>query len=532
MSTLTGLAPLVRFTLRRDRVRLAVWMLGIVLLVLVSAVSVLDVYPDQAAVESYVRLFGDNPALVAFAGPGYGFDDPNIGVVLVNETQLFGAIAMALMSIFLVNRQTRAEEETGRAELLRAGVVGRHAPTAASAVVIAGANLAIAVLCAAGLVALDFPVAGSLALAGSLLAVGLVFAGVTAVGAQLFSTGRATLGMSSMVLAVAFTVRAAGDIAHNDLSWLSPIGWAQAVRAYAGERWWTLALCAAVALGLVAGSFWLSTRRDLGAGLVPPRPGPATAAPWLTRPIGLAFRLQRGSLIGWTIGLFLIGAVYGSIANDVDELVEENPDFADVFVDLEGASLTDSFFATSMTMLALIAAGFAISSVLTSRTEENAGRAEPVLAAPVSRERWAGSHLLIAIAGTVLIVAAAGLGVGAAYAVVLGDAAQIPRLVGVALVSVPAVLVLIGAAAALFGLAPWAALLAWGLLAVVAVIGFFGELLQLPTWVERLSPFEHLPAVPAEDLSAGPLVALTLIAAALAAGGLWGLRRRDAVAHP
>lgn len=531
MTTLTGLPLLVRFTLRRDRVRLAVWVLGTFALVVGSAASVLDLYPDQAAVESYVRLFGDNPALVAFAGPGYGFDDPNIGVVLVNETQVFGAIAVALMSIFLVNRQTRAEEETERAELLRSAVVGRHAPTAASTIVVAGANLAVGVVCAAGFVALDYPLAGSVALAGSLVAVGLVFAGVTALAAQLFSTGRATLGMSSAVLAVAFVLRAAGDIAHNDLSWLSPIGWAQAVRAYAGERWWTLALCVGVAVGLVAGSFWLSTRRDLGAGLVPARPGPSTAVPWLTRPLGLAFRLQRGALVGWTIGLFVIGGVYGSIADDVDELVEDNPDFADVFVALEGATLTDSFFATSVTMLALIAAGFAVSSVLTTRSEENAGRAEPVLAGPVSRTRWAGSHLVIAVGGTVLTIAASGLGVGAAYAAVVGDAGQIPRLVGVALVTVPAVLVLAGVAAALFGLVPRAAMLAWGVLAVVAVIGFLGQLLRLPAWFRRLSPYEHLPAAPAESVSLLPLLVLTAVAAALMAGGLWGLRRRDAGAR-
>lgn len=529
MTTLAGLGPLVRFTLRRDRVRLGVWVLGVVQLVVVSAASVLDVYPDQAAVESYVRLFGDNPALVAFGGPGYGFDDPNIGVVLVNEAQVFGAVAMALMSIFLVNRQTRLEEETGRDELLRAGAVGRHAPTAASMVSVAGANLAIGVLCAAGFVALDYDVAGSLALAGSLVAVGLVFAGVTAVAAQLFTTGRATLGTSSAVLAVAFVVRAVGDIGNNELSWLSPIGWAQAVRAYAGERWWTLGLCAAVAAGLVAGSFRLSARRDLGSGLVPPRPGPPAAAPWLARPLGLAFRLQRGSLTGWAIGLFLVGAVYGSIADDVDELVADNPDFADFLADLHGASLTDSFFATSTTMLALLAAGFAISSVLTSRTEENAGRAEPVLAGPVGRERWAGSHVAIAVGGTVLIVAAAGLGVGAAYALVVGDLAQVPRLVGAALVPVPAVLVLAGAATALFGLLPRAALLAWGVLAVVAVIGFLGELLRLPEWIQAISPFEHVPAVPAEDLALVPLVVLTTLAAVLMAGGLWGLRRRDVV---
>jgi ABC-2 type transport system permease protein len=531
VTTLTGLWPLVRFTLRRDRVRLAVWILGIAVTTVISAASLLDVYPDQAAIDSYVRLFGDNPALVAFAGPGYGFDDPNIGVVLVNETQLYGMVATALMSIFLLNRSTRAEEDSERAELVLANVVGRHAPTAAATAVVALANVVIAVLCLLGFVALDYPVPGSVALAGSQLVVGIMFAGVTAVMAQLFSSGRSVLGMSSVVLAVAFVVRAIGDNHDRELWPMSPMGWAQGVRAYAGERWWTLALCAALAVALVTASFWLSTRRDLGTGLLPQKPGPPAAAGWVTRPLGLAFRLQRGSLIGWTIGLFLIGGVYGSIADDIDEMIEDNPQFAEVFLRLGGASLTDTFFATSMTMLALIASGFAISSALTLRSEEGAGRADSVLAGPVSRDRWALSHLVIAVAGTVLTVGAAGLGVGVGYAAVIGDLSQIPRLTGVALVTVPGVLVLVGATTALFGLAPRAALASWGVLAVMAVIGFFAALLQLPDWTLLVSPFEHLPAVPAEDLRLAPILLLTVLAAALVAGGLWGLRHRDAGAH-
>ena len=111
MSTLTGLGRLTRLALRLDRVRLPLWIGLLGGLIVISAASLPPVYPDQQAIDSYAALFGDNPALIAFAGPGYGFDDPNIGVILVNETQLWGCIGVALMSIFLVNRHTRADED-------------------------------------------------------------------------------------------------------------------------------------------------------------------------------------------------------------------------------------------------------------------------------------------------------------------------------------------------------------------------------------------------------------------------------------
>lgn len=527
MSSLTGVGGLARFVLRRDRMRLALWVGGIVALIVISAASLLGVYPDQEAIDNYAELFGDNPALIAFAGPGHGFDDPNIGVILVNEVLLWGCIGTALMSIFLVNRGTRAEEDSERAELVRSGVVGRHAPTAATIAVISAALLAIGVICAVSFIALDYPVVGSIALAGALVAVGFVFAGVTAVAAQIASSARASLGLASTALAVVFVLRAAGDIGGNWLSWASPIGWAQAVRAFADERWWTLALCVGATVVLVAAAFGLSSRRDLGSGLIAERPGPAGAPLSLSRPLGLAVRLQRGPMVGWAIGLFFAGVVYGSLGNDIDQMIEDNPAFADIFVQLEGATLTDAFFGTALAMLAVIAGGFSVSSALASRGEESAGRAESILAGPVERSRWAGATVALAAAGTITTVAAGGLGVGTAYAIIDGDAGEVPRMLASALVTVPALLVLVGTTTALFGLVPRYATAAWAALVAVAVIAFFGGALDLPAWVRSLSPLEHTPLAPAETVEIAPLVLLTAIAIALVGAGFWGLQRRD-----
>ena len=528
MTTLTGVGRLIRSILRRDRVRLLVWTVAITGMTLGSAAGLPAIYKDQAAIDNYVRLFGDNPALIAFAGPGYGFDAPNLGLVLVNETQLFAMIALALMCIFLVNRHTRAEEESERAELIRSNVVGRHAPAAAAGVVIGGANMFIGLLCAIGFIASDYEVTGSLALAASMVLAGLLFAGVAAVAAQLTSSGRATLGISSGVLAVAFIIRAAGDVAGNGLSWLSPIGWAQAVRAYADERWWTLGLCALATALLFVAAFKLANRRDIGSGLLPSRPGRAHAPGWMTKPFGLAFRLQRGVVLGWTVVLFVMGYLYGSIANDIEQMLEENPVMRDMYSQLgEGVSLTDSFLATSMMSLGLLACGFAISSSLRLASEEHAGRAEPILSTATSRWRWSLSHVVIVFLGALATMAAAGLGVGISYAVIANDAGQVPRLLAAALVTVPAVLVLGGVAVALFGLLPSAPWAAWVALGAVVGVGFFGEILSLPDWTRLVSPFEHVPALPAEDLEVLPILLLAGVAAALIVLGLSAFRARD-----
>ena len=361
--SLSGLGALVRFTIRRDRGRLVAWVVVLTAVFGISAWNLRNVYATQQSIDAYVQLFGNNPALVAFAGPGFGFDQPSIGVILVNELQLWAMIALALMSIFLVNRHTRAEEDTERVELVLSNAVGRHAPTTASMVVVSATEFVICSAAAAIFIAAGYPVIGSISLSLSFLAVGLVFIGGTAAAAQFFSTGRATTGASLMVLLTAFILRAIGDISHNALSWFSPIGWAQSVRSFADERWWPFALSAAAALALVAGSYWLSNHRDLGAGFISTRPGRPTATRALTDPFGFALRLQRGLIAIWMIGMFLTGYVFGSIANDVDAMARDNPQFADVFAQMGKGNITDSYLATSMAMLAIMAGGFGIAAM-------------------------------------------------------------------------------------------------------------------------------------------------------------------------
>jgi ABC-2 type transport system permease protein len=527
VTALHGLGVLVRLILRRDRVRLPLWLVGLGGTVGASAASIRPLYPTQASIDDYARLFGDNPALVAFAGPGYGFDDPNLGVILVNETQLWAAIGAALMSIFLVNRHTRLEEEDERTELLRSGVVGRHAPVAAAVLVVGGASVVLGAAVAAMCVALGYDVTGSVALGASVGAAGLAFTGIAAVAAQLAGSSRASLGLGSATLGAAFVLRAVGDIADHPVRWVSPIAWAQSVRAFAGEQWWPLGLTLVASVALVVLAFAISTRRDLGAGVLPQRLGPRRAAAWVTGPVGFALRLQRGALVGWAVGVFLVGVVYGSIGDEVDDMIRDNPTYADFLAQIEGADLTASFFATAGTQLALLAAGFAVSAALRVRSEEAAGRAEPVLATPISRARWAGSHLLVAALGTLVVLAAGGFGMGLAYAAVTGDAAEIPRLVAATVVAAPGVAVLAGVAVALFGVSPRWALAGWAAVAVAVLVDLFGELLRLPTWVLHVSPLRHVPGIPAEALRATPLFALTAVAALLVAAGLSGFARRD-----
>jgi ABC-2 type transport system permease protein len=523
-ATFTGSWTLVRFILRRDRLRLPIWIGGIVFVVLSTAVSVKGLYPTRADLEAAAEPMYDNAAVIALNGPTYGID--TMGGQIVFQVGSFGYVMMALMGMFLVGRHTRADEETGRTELLRATVLGRNAPVTAALIVAAGAFTLLGGLIALCMLGQDLPAAGSVLFGAAMGGFGLLFACVTAVTAQITEHNRGALGIAGAVLGIAYVVRAIGDIGTGTFSWLSPMGWAQAARPFAGERWWTLLLLVGASIALVAVAYALLGVRDLGAGLVAPRPGPPAASPWLTRPLGLAVRLQRASVAGWALGLAFTGVAYGSVGQDVGDLVGDNDAFEDIIAQA-GGSLTDSFFATSLLMLALIAGGFTIGSVLRLRSEETAGQAESLLATAVSRARWAASHLAVALGGSALLMALAGLGMGLTYGIAAGDLGQVVRLVGAALAFVPALWVLAGVAFAVFGLAPRAVGAVWAALVACFVIGLLGQLLDLPDRVMDLSPFQHVPQMPVEGFAPAPTAMLTAVAAALLALGLAGFRRRD-----
>jgi ABC-2 type transport system permease protein len=409
-------------------------------------------------------------------------------------------------------------------------MVGRRATAAAALIELLGANLALGLLLALGLpAALDgLDATGSLAFAAAVAGVGSVFAAVALVAAQLTVSARAALGLSSVVLAALYLLRALADVAGaSALAWLSPFGWATNLRAYVDERWWPLLLFAVLTAALAAVAWRIAGRRDLGAGILADRPAAARASRRLRGPLALALRLQRASLLAWGASLLALGAVYGSVATQASSLVNDVDTLRNYYARAGTGPAVDQYLAAVLTICALLAAAFAIQAANRARAEETATHLEAVLATPVSRARWLASQLAVALGGGLAMLLGVGLGMGAAYAISGGDAGQLPRCVGAALAYTPAVWVFAGLAVLLFGVLPRATALAWAVFGAVALLDFLGPLLQPPGWVYDLSPFDRTPSLPAERFTAAPLLGLLAVAAALVAAGFAGFRRRD-----
>lgn len=521
---LVGTAGLVGAILRRERIRIALWIGGLVLLTATSAAGTEGLFPTQDDLDAAAAA-SDNPAIRAFNGPAQALD--TLGGQIAFQIGAPGLAFVALMSLLMVGRLTRGEEEAGRLELIRSLPVGRHAPLAAATLVVSAMSLAVGALVTIAFLAIGLEAPGSVSFGLAFVMVGLVFAAVTLAVAQVSDSTRTVYGLAGTVLAVSYLLRAVGDMNDGSLSWLSPIGWVQKARPWADERWWPFLLPLAAVVLLLAAAAAMAARRDLGAGLVAPAPGRPEARPSLSGPLPLAVRLQRGSLIGWSVGVAFFGLAYGSITNSIEEFVIDNPTMADLFTAADGGTLVESYLATSIRITALLGAGFAVQSMLRLRAEETALRAEPLLAAAVSRWRWVGAHLAVAIGGSVVVLVVLGLSIGVSAALTTGDGELVGQALTASLAYAPATWFLVAVVTLLTGLRPRLAPVGWAVLAFGFVLAMFGALLDLPGWIADLSPFEHVPLAPAANLVATPLVVLTALATGLAAVGVVGLRHRD-----
>lgn len=526
MTNLAGTGRLILLIVRLGRVRMAVWIVALVAIPLLVTSGMKSLYPTSAKLAEAAAAVSGSATQIALNGPARALD--TLGGRAAFELWKFGLVGVGLMSLLLVAKHTRGEEELGRLELLRAAVVGRHAAIAAALAVSAGMSVAVGGGIAIGLILADLPVIGSVTFGAAIAANGLFFTAATLVAAQITESSRAAAGSIGALLGASFAVRAAGDINGGDgIIWLSPLGWAEETRPYADERWWPIAIILGATLGLGTLAAHLLSKRDLGAGIVGTRPGPPRASSSLRRPSGLARRLQRGTLVAWAISLTLAGVALGSLGQSVDGLVGDTPQIRDVLAGGESPQLTDSFFSTFLLLVAFLACGFGIQSVQRLRGEETEDRAEIVLATTVSRRRWMLGHVTISILGSSALLAAVGLGMGLAHGLATGDMAEVPRLIAASLSNAPPVWLLIGGCVALFGVLPRGGYASWALLVGCLIVGLLGELLGLPDWARAASPFQHVARLPAESIRAWPLMWLSVLSGALVFIGVTGFERRD-----
>lgn len=517
-SAFAGTGLLARIDLRTGWRSAAAWVLGLVALYLLTAVSIAALYDTPEKLATYSASLGE--AMVMLNGRIAGLD--TLGGVMMNEYAFIASFAIPIMAIALTARSTRREEETGRLELLLSARIGRLAPVTAALVVVAG----IFVLLSAGIWAatLTIPVdrTGAAYYAASLVATGWVYAAATAVLAQILAHNRTVWATGLALTGLTLVTRGIGDTEENWISWTSPLGWHGLVRPFGDPTVVPLLVAVAAAGALAAVALWLSGRRDVGAGMMPARTGPATASRWRGSGVGVAVHQHLGSLVGWTIGVVALMSMYGALMDVVVEAIVSNPALAGFL--LESPALVDALV---QMLVGILGAGFVLQTLAGLRGEETSGRLELELS--TGRSRWSrlALHTAVVAVGAVVVVAAGSTAFALTTAIALDDPGSVGRIVAAGAWQIPAVLVFAGLSVALFGVVPRMQVLAWALFVAAAVVTFMGPTLRLTEAQMRVSPFGAVGMAPVGPVDSTGVAVLLVLTVVLVAAGLVGFRRRD-----
>lgn len=503
---MSALTTLVAQRVRRDRVTVTIWVASTGFLAFVAAIGVAREYGTDEDRESILRLAVANPAILLLRGLPQGAE---LDQFIFFQIFTYLALMAGLMSSFLAVRHSRTEEESGRAELIASTPASRRVPTTATLIHGIGANLALALVVAAGFMVAGLDPIGSALSGAAAAASGVAFLSVGLLAAQLFRTSRAANSISVAFVLSTFLLRGIGDALGTPSddglhltsawpSWLSPIGWAQHVDAFGSNTPAPLLLHLALAGVLTGAVYALQFNRDSGASLIAELPGRQAAAPRLRSNLALAWRLHRASVVGWAIGGAACGLFAGSLSSLVRQAAESTPAIGDTLSAISGAGTTldQALISIMFSIAGVLAAAAAIQSVIRLRQEEAGGTAELLLSTPLSRVRWFADFLIVAVVAVVAVLLAAAAVAVAAVMATGSDSSLVGDVVATAVAQLPAALLFLGVLALIFVAAPaWTAGLGWSVLGLTFFVGVFGPLLGLPDAVTHISPFANSPVL-------------------------------------
>jgi len=467
----------------------------------------------------FVRSFGNDASVRLFYGQPY--DLLHAGGYVAWRVGGAGAIFAAAWGLLAAVRALRTEEDAGRWELLLAGTVRRRTAYLAVLAAIGGGWLVLWLGmwlgCAGGGLALG----GSAYLALAALTPALVFAGVGALVSQVAPTRRLALELGMVVLLVALVLRVVADTSSGAqwLRWATPLGWAEELRAFADPRPFVLLLPLAASAALLWAAGAIALRRDVGSGLIASHDRRAPRLRLLSSPAAHALRLERGSLIGWLVGLGLFAFIFGVLSTTFEgarlsRTVRQELARYGIAV-LTPSGVLGFYFLFFVLAISL----FACAQVVAARREEAGQQLETLLSLPVGRRRWLAGRLAIALGGAVVLALFAAL-LSWAGARSQGADVSLPDMLGAGANCLPATLLFLALSALAFGAWPRATSgIAYGLVSVAFVWQLFGAALGAPAWLLGLSPFHHVGLVPAQDfkaLAAAIMLALATLALAAA----------------
>lgn len=520
----------IRFMLLREKVNIIIWVVAVFFITVGQAQSFVELYPTQAE-RQFVAESMNNPAMVALMGQAYGKEDYTLGALMSQQTLLFTIVAVTIMNILLINRNLRADEETGKIEMIRAGSTGRLVNIGASLLICTGVNIFLGVLLGIGLYSLkieSMDLKGSMFFGMVIAISGILFGAITAIMNQIFSSSRKSLGGSFAILGISYLVRAVGDIGNDTVSILSPLGWVMRVQVYVENNLWPIVISFVVAVVLFSVAFVLNLKRDLGSGIFHEKKGRENTTIFLKSPLGLATRIMRGEYATWILASIILGLSFGAMLGDIEKQLQTNKMMMQIFTHGEDGGILGQFITVIMSIVAMLSTIPVITSILRLKGEENANRLDNVISKAVSRNRlmtgFFANSLIISVLLQVLFAIAFWI---AGRQVVVNENFELCEILKSSLAYLPAIWIMLGITLVLVGCFPKLTVGVWIYYAYSFFVIYLGGMLKLEQWTQKISPYGNVSQIPVDTMNYKTTFIMVLIFVSLIIVGYVGYNRRD-----
>lgn len=502
--------------------------LGMAVYVALEGLAFTTGYPDATSRRSLI-LWGEDPSIRMIAGPGIAVE--TVGGFIVWDAGLYFTLILGAWALTTTTRVLRGDEAAGRTDLMLLGPVDGARALRSQMAVLAAAALGVGACVTAGFLAAGAAIPGACIFGAWIACYVLLLMALAAVTSQLLDTRGAAVGTAGALLAVFVLVRMVANSAASRewLGWLTPTAWPDHIRAFDENRWPVLGLPLVVSLALVWAATLLRARRDTGAGVLSVRERHRSRMWGLGSPLAFAWRAGLPALTGWAAGIVATGLVVGAMLPSIDDFLKDDEGFVEILraFGMDPSDLTRGFVGMWGLILGLILSVFVAFRIGAARTEEASGRADVLLTLPVARWRWLTAQALAAVGAvlTLEVLAVVSLWLPARASGTAITASDIASSMGNAM---PVILVFLGVAVMLLGVAPRAAVALTAALAVATyVLQMVGPLLEWPEWLLNLSPFRHLANVPIAPVAWAAAGWLLLVALSGCALGLIAFERRD-----
>lgn len=526
----TGFNFLLFHYIKRDFKKSIFWILGVG----IFAGGFVPAFEELGKGQGLVGMFETmkNPAMIFLVGftPIKEAAKYTIGSMYSHEMLLFtGIISMIVSGLHIINH-TRKEEDLGLTEMVRSFKVGRLSNTLAVVMETVFINIVLSIFIFFLMISFNVDTItgiGALIFGLSIGLAGIIGGFLALLFAQLMPSSSSATGLTLGLLGLLYILRGITDISNIRLSHFNPLGWIYLTFPFVENNIKFLLFGLVFTIFILIISFILEGNRDMGSGYISEREGKGFGKKSLLSVNGFLRRINRGTIIAWSISFLILGVAYGSIYGDMQMFLDSN-DLVKTMFTHTGISLEESFTSTIILVMIMLVAVLPMTIINRLYTEEKMSRLSQIYSTKISRRKIYWTNILLALISGIIgiLLSSIGLG-GVAISLMEGSSMGIMDFILAGYNYLSVIIFFIGLSSFLLGFIPEIGKIAYIYLGYSFIMNYFKDLLDLPDILLNTSIHNWIPKMPMEDFDLKVFLIISIMGIVLAILGDIGYKKRD-----